>query len=68
MKSLLCSREPLINSSKPVIASVARQSHTLESVSWRLPRHFVPRNDGLIQRFPGIFIEQAQSSLPQEQL
>jgi len=30
-----------------VIASVARQSHTMESVTWRLPRHFVPRNDGV---------------------
>ena len=24
---------------------VARQSPNLESVTWRLPRHFVPRND-----------------------
>jgi len=28
-----------------VIASVARQSHAMESMIWRLPRHFVPRND-----------------------
>jgi len=27
----------------------ARQSHAMESVSRRLPRHFVPRNDELIR-------------------
>ena len=42
-------KDPLVNSNKPVIASVARQSHAMESVSWRLPRHFVPRNDELIR-------------------
>jgi len=26
----------------------AWQSHAMESVGWRLPRHFVPRNDELI--------------------
>jgi len=42
-------KEALINSRKPVIVSVARQSRTMESVGWRLPRHFVPRNDELIR-------------------
>ena len=32
-----------------VIASVARQSHAMESITWRLPRNFVPRNDELIR-------------------
>jgi len=40
-------KEPLINSNKTVIASVARQSHTMASVSWRLPRY--ARNDELIR-------------------
>ena len=39
----------LINSNIPVIASTAKQSHDSESITWRLLRHFVPRNDGLIR-------------------
>ena len=42
-------REALINRKNPVIASEAWQSHTMESISWRLLRHLVPRNDGLIR-------------------
>ena len=33
----------------PVIASVAQQSFNSGSTSWRLLRHFVPRNDELIR-------------------
>jgi hypothetical protein len=42
-------REALINSTKLVIASEARQSHSAKSVAWRLLRHCVPRNDELIR-------------------
>ena len=41
--------EPLINRYILVIASGAWQSHDCESITWRLLRHFVPRNDGLIR-------------------
>jgi len=44
----------LYNSCNTVIASEARQSHTMESVIWRLPRHFVPRNDESFKRLLGI--------------
>ena len=42
-------REPLINYRTTVIASEARQSQAMESIGWRLPRHFVPRKDELIR-------------------
>jgi hypothetical protein len=32
---------------------VAWQSHAMESATWRLPRHFVPRNDVQIRDSPG---------------
>ncbi len=38
-------KEPLINSKKPVIASAARQFTAVISITYRLPRHFVPRKD-----------------------
>ena len=38
-------KETLINSMILVIASVAKQSHTAESIGWRLPRRYAPRND-----------------------
>ena len=43
------SKEALITSKIPVIASAAKQSHAMESVGWRLLRHCVPRNDELIR-------------------
>ena len=45
----LYAQEALINYKIIVIASAARQSQAMESVTWRLPRHFVPRNDELIR-------------------
>ena len=52
-----------------VIASVARQSHAMESMTWRLPRHFVPRNDELI-RVSLIFIttHNARKAIPESDL
>ena len=49
---LTITKEALINYYNLVIASAAWQSHDWESVTWRLLRHFVPRNDAL----PGIRI------------
>ncbi len=42
-------KEPLIKSGIPVIASVARQSRDVASAGWRLPRRYAPRNDDLIR-------------------